>query len=612
MFRINEFVHSLQSELRIWKSYFLGLDISSYVRLDEDRLDDHGSFGELTKCSLHTISVMETAIRWSPSSTISEQRFLVADVNGRSFRHCRIESYNRKILRFRTLSTHHKVPAFRAFDWSPHDEAIVAVGQWSGEATVLRIDNNSRSLSLPIKHQRLCNAVTFSKTGLLATGLERVRNDFCLNIWDISQRLSNNTSSGPGSGRQYLEPIRKLASSEAITSIKFFHDQPDVLLCGVKGACLRIYDIRESTGSPSLQFQTSCVHNIAIDPLDENYFASAGPPKDLTVHIWDRRLAPQSSASSLGSGSSHNYQNGPIIEYKRAFDTSNSSNQPNIWSLRYCKGQSGYLGALASNGNYKIFETKKEYFPENAHSKVDHNVNMDCQILSAQQLITKRVHQVEYAFDDAKSALSDKERIVSFDFTNLAGAGGMPCAIILRRDQTIDIYEMKGPSAVMSISALGSLAVSRNLDKTGVSLPNHANMDSLVSLTYPREGITAASTIKTLRVKLNTAPSITELRPKVPRQQHERNRLGGLEAEHLSRKAHEALYDYQAADRKPDIKYALEFLTLSRRRCVEGYLFDCGKNEGIVSDDPWLQGLWAWIGRRLGQSRLVKLTVNLD
>ena len=556
------------------------------VKLEEYRLDEHDpcSFGEL-KCYLH--SVMETAIRWSPSSTISEQRFLVADVNGRSFRHCRIESYNGTNLRFRTLSTHHKVPAFRAFDWSPHDEAIVAVGQWSGEATVLRIDNNSQSLSLPIKHQRLCNAVTFSKTGLLATGLERVRNDFCLNVWDISQRLSN---SGQGSGRQYLEPVRKLASSEAITSIKFFHDQPDILLCGVKGACLRIYDIRESTGSPSLQFQTSCVHNIAIDPLDENYFASAGPPKDLTVHIWDRRLAPQSTASSLGSGSSHNSQNGPIIEYKRAFDTSNSSTQPNIWSLRYCKGHSGYLGALASNGNYKIFETKKEYNSESARTKVDLNLPLGGHIVTAQQLITKRVHQVECAFDDAK------ERIVSFDFTNLAGAGGMPCAITLRRDQIIDIYEMKGPSASLSISALGSLAVSKNLVRTRVSLPNHANLDSLVSLRYPREGITAASTIKTLRVKLNTASSITELRPKVSRQQREES--DGTK--HLSRKAHEALYDYQAADRKPDIKYALEFLTLSRRRCTEGYLFDCGKNEEIVSEDPWLQGLWAWIGRRLG------------
>lgn len=539
---------------------------------------------------------METAIRWSPSSTISEQRFLVADVNGRSFRHYKIESYNGKILQFRTLSTHHKVPAFRAFDWSPQDEAIVAVGQWSGEATVLRIDNNSQSLSLPIKHQRLCNAVTFNKTGLLATGLERSRNDFCLNVWDINQRLSNSVASGQGSGRQYLEPLRKLASAEAITSIKFFHYQPDILLCGVKGACLRIYDIRESTGCPSLQFQTSCVHNIAIDHLDENYFASAGPPKDSTVHIWDRRLAPQSTP---GLGSSHNSQNGPIIEYKRAFDTSNSSTQPNIWSLRYCKGHSGYLGALASNGNYKIFETRKEYIPE-SRSKADHNMPLDAHIVNAQQLITKRVHQVEYAFDDANFRLSDKERIVSFDFTNLAGAGGMPCAITLRRDQVIDIYEIIGPSVAMSISALGSLAVSKNLVKTGASLSSHASLDSLVSLRYPREGITAASTIKTLRVKLNAAPPFNELRSKVSRQQREENSLGGDEIKQLSRKAHEVLYDYQAADRKPDIKYALEFLTLSRRRCTEGYLFDCRKNEEIVSDDPWLQGLWSWIGRRLG------------
>ena len=32
-----------------------------------------------------------------------------------------------------------------------------------------------------------------------------------------------------------------------------------------------------------------------------------------------------------------------------------------------------------------------------------------------------------------------------------------------------------------------------------------------------------------------------------------------------------------------------------RRRCIEGYLFDCEKNVIITKDDPQLQEMWSWI-----------------
>jgi hypothetical protein len=35
-----------------------------------------------------------------------------------------------------------------------------------------------------------------------------------------------------------------------------------------------------------------------------------------------------------------------------------------------------------------------------------------------------------------------------------------------------------------------------------------------------------------------------------------------------------------------------------RKRCEEGYLFNCLKNKEIVADDPWLQEMWLWIGGR--------------
>lgn len=188
---------------------------------------------------------MEAAIRWSQSSTTTEQRFLLADVTGKSFRLCKVTAFDGKNIEHEVLSTHTKVPSFRAFDWSPVDESLVAVGQSSGDATILRMGGGGESgsesqetFSFPIRSQRYCNAVAFSSHGLLAAGLDRVRNDFCLNIWDVNQRLSMRGTKG------FAEPLRKLASSEPITSIKFFRDQPDTLVAGVKGQFVRIYDLR--------------------------------------------------------------------------------------------------------------------------------------------------------------------------------------------------------------------------------------------------------------------------------------------------------------------------------------------------------------------------------
>lgn len=543
---------------------------------------------------------METAIRWSPSSTTSEQCFLIADVNGRTFRHYRIESYDGNRIRYETISTHHTVPAFRAFDWSPNDEAIVAVGQWSGEATVIRLDDQLQSLSLPIKHQRLCNAVTFNRTGLLATGLERVRNDFCLNVWDISQRPLIRPSPGTASGRQSFDPIRKLASSEAITSIKFFPNQPDVLVCGVKGVSIRIYDIRDHTGNPSLQFQTSCVHNIAIDPLDENYFASAGPLKDTTIHIFDRRLSPTSTATNLGSGLVNNTQHGQILEFKKAFENTKSSLQANIWSLRYCKGQSGCLAALASTGDYRIFETKKEHAAEERNAKGPHNLTVN-ETTQAQKIFVRRIHHVEHSFDDRIHGRPENKRIVSFDFTNLAGFRGRPCAITVRGDQKIEIYEFKERPSALSISPMGSLVIGR-ADYTSKTKPvaDEVPLTAVVNMISASHVGSIASLIKETRNKIKSVSLPKEKRSfkgaKLEPRISESDSAGNV---HLSsREAHQALHDFKHPVSRLSVEETLRFSTISRRRCAEGYLFNHNKNIEVVSDDPWLQDFWHWIGCR--------------
>lgn len=546
---------------------------------------------------------METAIRWSGSSTLSEQRFLIVDVNGRTFRRCKVGDYDGAKLQHQVLSTYSKVPAFRAFDWAPHDEKLAAVGQWSGELTILRIDDSAANIPLPAKHQRLCNTVAFSRTGLLAAGLERVRNDSSLNIWDVNQRLPVIVSPGGRYSKGFVEPYRKFASSESIASIKFYSAQPEVLVAGIKGRGIRIYDLRENVGTPSLQFQTSCVHNIAIDPLDENYFACAGVPKDTTIQIWDIRHGSPYTAPSLGPGpDSSTPAEGPVLEYKEVFSIANASTKipvnptgvmiSTIWSLRYCKGKSGCLGALSSNGEFKVFETKHEYsLPVNNNEPrphPDHGVPTK----NDRSILTKRVHHVEFAWDDKRKGRPEKERIVAFDFTNIAGSKGTPCAIVLRGDHSVGVVELNGAASALAVSPFGKIVVSRNntSHSSSASAPEVRFLENTIrKLEPPKEDQTSIlSTTVQHRHGSSNGEKATDILGT-------NSRAAVDERPRTSRESHEQLLEIQTHNPKLGIEQALASFTKARRRCVEGYLFDCAKNIEILRDDRWLQRLWVWI-----------------
>jgi WD repeat-containing protein mio len=181
---------------------------------------------------------MDAAIRWSPHSTPERPHFLIVDVLGTRLRLCQVDSVQDKKVKPRPLCMRDKLPNYTAFDWSKTSPYHVAIGAASGEANLVQIDperspKDDYIWSFGIKHQRKCNSIAFSTKNFLATGLDRVRNDFCMNIYDLN--LPNPASQ---------EPYKKLAVSEAISSIKFFATQPDTLVAGVFRQCVRLYDLR--------------------------------------------------------------------------------------------------------------------------------------------------------------------------------------------------------------------------------------------------------------------------------------------------------------------------------------------------------------------------------
>jgi len=189
----------------------------------------------------------EGIVRWSPSSARDE--FLTINVTYRVLeRHKAVGHAVPELFEHFEVSNHSDVPAMTAFDWSPRVGGLIAIGTKGGEVHLLRVDDNSNdSIILPLKLQRACQAVSFNTTGLLAVGLDRVRNDQCLQIWDINQRLSKWDPTRRGwqaSSPASFDPVYRLEPSVAVSSVKFFEDQPQTLVVGVKNQSVRIHDLR--------------------------------------------------------------------------------------------------------------------------------------------------------------------------------------------------------------------------------------------------------------------------------------------------------------------------------------------------------------------------------
>ncbi|KAI8967392.1 WD40-repeat-containing domain protein, partial [Mycotypha africana] len=195
--------------------------------------------------------------------------------------------------------------------------------------------------SLGVKLSRSSNVVSFSKTHphLLAAGLDKVRNDPCLLVWDVTRSLDSycNTPTGAqtptafntaktvnqqelkaaitnqwrlDAGRTTVDsyegnevntngkskeqgPLRQYGSSEAISSCSWsIHANAPLLIAGMGNKYLRVYDIRADPASSPLQFVTKAVFNIVVDPF--NSYRVASHTEDGVIKLWDIRKTSNS------------------------------------------------------------------------------------------------------------------------------------------------------------------------------------------------------------------------------------------------------------------------------------------------------------------------------
>ncbi|UPX12944.1 uncharacterized protein EKO05_0003476 [Ascochyta rabiei] len=489
---------------------------------------------------------MEAAIRWSPHSTQQQPRFLIIDVAGNRLRLCQIEGFTGSKVNYRQLLIRDKLPNYTAFDWSKKDPDVVAIGSASGEAHIVQLDPNKPEgdflHAFPIRHQRKCNSIAFSHKNLLATGLDRVRNDVCLNIYDMNDARFTSKD----------EPYKRLASSEAVSSIKFFTGQPDTLLAGVQRQYVRMYDLRDSGTQGITNIQTKQVHNIAIDPLDENYFLSAGTTGDPTVTVWDQRMVKQ-----------RNDNVGAVLEFKPIVDNSQPAS---IWSLRYSGTKRGTFGVLANTGEFKILE-----LAQHSHRLETLKSSTDTSMARAwsSQHYAKVSHYLRYPWHSRDHPQKQKDRVMAYDFMTVGNPLEGQCALALHANREVEVLKVPPPAPRINVSALEEIYK----DRTTIARPRKSHgtvAEDLMEIqneALSRKGDLGPADLSESLEKLN----ITRTR------------------EDILRLAY------------PDVKLPLaDYLTslsTSKRRCQEGYSLGCAQNKAIVTNDPWLMDIWTFVER---------------
>jgi WD40 repeat protein len=144
----------------------------------------------------------------------------------------------------------------KCFDWiKSNDQEMIALGYSFGRVLLGRLIEEKLKLVAEFvpKHSRSCIDVAFCpiNSNLLATALDKVRNDCGLNVWDIEQCTVGSDfvvsqfkgSTGSLYSNNNEKPIASYGSSEGISSMAWFHSSAKII-AGMSQKWIRLFDLR--------------------------------------------------------------------------------------------------------------------------------------------------------------------------------------------------------------------------------------------------------------------------------------------------------------------------------------------------------------------------------
>ncbi|KAK6331117.1 hypothetical protein TWF696_003187 [Orbilia brochopaga] len=519
-------------------------------------------------------------IRWSPHSDTTGQQFMTISAKETHVSLYTVKDFNRRKpegINHELVFKKEKIPHIKCFDWSPLEPDLVAVGKSGGEALILRMrnsENEDNAISLPVKHQRGCNSVAFSRAGVLAIGLDKVRNDFCLNIWDVNSQWNTSTVSTPSSARgapSARQPMKQLAPSEMISAIQFFVDQPQVLLAGVGQRFLRAFDLRDSSGPPALNFPTRLVHGITID-RHQNYFSSCS--EDGYMAIWDRRFA--------GRGMQEPALNFPKIHDDHGMGRAHSV--LTIHSLRYARENSSAFGVLGTNGVLNLYQLGTQVSMPVSTEGIG-GVAAVARFREPPKVEDKAVGESLFVSKVSETPFKRPQRyentMTSFDWIS-DGSGEPDLRVIsLARSGTITAHTVPTNPIVAVFGARNNFAMTDNHSVTVLNAPS----TKVINVAEPNHTLTLGDD----HVGHNDEEEegSTSSTPENPPPKRVRDAL---------RK--DSVINPEDFMFDPRDTLRIDISVTMRRRAEQGYQFDCAKNERLVTKtkaENELAEMWRWL-----------------
>ena len=329
----------------------------------------------------------------------------------------------------------------------------------------------------------------------------------------------------------------------------------------------------DSSTAGIAQFQTRQVHNISIDPLDENYFLSAGTAGDPTVTVWDTRFVKQRVASNDNAGG------GAVLEFKPVVDNSQSAS---IWSLRYSGTKRGTFGVLANTGEFKIIE-----LAQHSHQPSE-TADTPFARAWASPYYTKATHHLRYASHDKQHRHDEKERVVAYDFMTTGNPLGGQCALALHSNREVEVLRVPPIPPRINVSALEEIYKDRTCIARPTS-PYGTVAEDLIQVQNRALG-------DKYDIEHDHKPNLSASIDRLSLSNSQRS-LPLLSTEHPSHHMHEDLLDLAFPEFKIPLSDYLAVLQAPKRRVQEGYSLDCAKNKAIVHNDPWLVDVWTLIDR---------------
>lgn len=437
----------------------------------------------------------------------------------------------------------------------------MCAGQSNGIVNIFNLKKTDiPALKLKPKQSRTCNSVAFNTQGLVAAGLDKVRNDNGLVIWNV-EHYSSATSPAPDGLGKNMSPMESHLPNESVSSVSFLPRNPSVLLSG-SYKFIREFDLRSPT--PTFQCVTKCSQGITVNPFNDNYFASYA---DSSVSLWDRRM--------MRSGGSNTE---PILYMPRLFGEASRKGLSNS-CFRFSLSGSGEFAVLYEGDLIRRWQLGSvPPMPERVAKLPSRPQNQDNSEGRSHSYITKSGTCFVSGVLDHKTVY---DKVASFDYTHdVSNPKSINFMCVRQSGQVFRMNVIESPDST-SFDPYNNLAI---VDPERVSI---ATSTPHPSAHFHRPSVQESIKSDKPRSRRKHSDAISSLDDYEEEEGFEDESVADGEYTHSL----EGILDFKSV-LNGDISCVM------RRRAENGYSLDSAANIDILqkeSDDNYLRYAWQWL-----------------